>query len=447
MEENKTSYLEIQLEADITKDNGYAFIFQRARIKMQDPLELQLLREMDGTLQREIVVTDDEVKISIHPPASFSAFREIRKKNKLERWIFAHQLIKKIENHTLDRLNLVICPENIVFDASFTPYLLHYGVKESIPPYNKDQERLLQETKATISEIVDGQHSFDQYFQYHQTLKLSNPVQEIFAATSMEQLSEVIQSNIQQLEKQEKNFIHIPMSKWKTGRYAFIGAVVLLLPALIYSLYSLLFLQPKQDAYVNSGQNYMENKYSEVINLLENYDPEDMPYVVQYELAYSYMINEDLDDYQRKNIENELTLQSDSQYLLYWIYVGRGMNEEAIDIARSLEHQDLIVFGLIKRVEEIKADENLSGEEKEQELKKAEDEIAEYRREQDEMKEQLEEQQQDANSTTDGQSTGELIENQDKTTENKSQVPASAKQPKDEPEKDGKAEENAKGTE
>lgn len=450
MDEIKTSYLEKRIEAAITKDDGYAFVFQRARLKLQDPLELQLLHEIDGILQKEMKVTDDEVKITIKPPASFFSCKKIKKKKELPRWIFAHQLMKKIENHDLGRLNLVICPENIVVDSSLTPYFLHYGVKESLPPYQREDERLLQEAKATVSEIVDGQHSFDQYFQYHQTLKLSNTVQEIFAANSMDEISKVIESKIQDLEKQEKTFIHMPLKKWKIQRYALLGAVVLLIPAIIYTFYSLLFGQPKQDAYVNSGQVFLEKKYSEVINQLENYDPEDMPYVVQYELAYSYIVNEDLGEVQRKNIENELTLQSDSQYFLYWIYIGRGMNQEALDIARSLEHKDLIVYGLIKYVEEIKADDQLSGEEKEQELEKVEEEIKEYRRERDEMKKQLEEEQQEQSSTTDGQSATEPIQKQDNVQDNKPQLPASSPatpaQPTS-PKQDGKAEDAQKGTE
>lgn len=407
MEENKTSYLEKQIGAEITKDDGYTFVFQRARLKMQEELELQLVKEIDAVLQKEIEVTEDEVTLKINPPDTFSSFKAIRKKNQLSRWVFAGQLIKKIDNHKLERLNVIICPDNIIFDSSLTPYLLHYGVKESIPPYERDEERLLQEVKATVSTIVDGQHSFEQYFQFYQSLKLSNSVQEIFAATSLREISTIIQKHINELEKLEKALVHIPTNKWQFQRYALLGAIVLLVPALVYTLYTIFFLHPKQEAYVESGQAFLEQKYSEVIDLLEGYDAEDMPYVVQYELASSYIVNENLADEQRKNIEKTITLQTDQQYFLYWIYIGRGMNEEAIDIARSLEVRDLIMLGLIKRSEEIKADDSLSGDEKEQELDEIEQELDEYKQEQEEMAEQLEEEQQQGSPPTEDQSSQE----------------------------------------
>ncbi|CAH0347674.1 type VII secretion protein EssB [Bacillus sp. CECT 9360] len=433
MEENKTSYLEKRIEASIAKDDGYVFVFQRARLKMQNQLELQLLQEIDSVLQKKIEVTDDEVIITINPPDSFYRFERIRKKNKLARWIFAHQLIKRIENHKLERLNLILCPENIMFDSSLTPYLLHYGVKDSIPPYENDEERLLQEVKATVLAAAGGQYGFEQYYQYHQTLKLSDEEQKIMAANSLEDISEIIQANINELDKQERALLHIPSKQWKVQRYVLLGAIVLLVPALIYTFYSLFFLQPKQEAYVDSGQAFLDEKYSEVINLLENYDPEDMPYVVQYELASSYIVNEPLTDEQRKTIENEVTLQTDSQYLLYWIYVGRGMNEEAIDIARGLEHKDLIVYGLINYVKEIRSDDSRSGEEKEQELQKVEEEIDEYEREREEMNKRTDEEQQNQSSTTDGQSTQEQMQSPNNVIENKPQLPASSKAPSDLP--------------
>ncbi|MBR8645918.1 hypothetical protein KEH51_23935 [[Brevibacterium] frigoritolerans] len=48
-----------------------------------------------------------------------------------------------------------------------------------------------------------------------------------------------------------------------------------------------------------------KQKYSEVIDRLENYDPKKMPYVVQYELAKSYVTYEPLGDSQ-ENVENAI---------------------------------------------------------------------------------------------------------------------------------------------
>ncbi|CAH0307640.1 type VII secretion protein EssB [Peribacillus sp. Bi134] len=401
MDEKKSSYLEKKTEAAMMKDdNGHLFVFQRAKLSMQDPLELQLIHEADDALQKHIEVTEDEVQIIVNPPASFFVFSKAKDKNPLSRWLSSYQILKKIRNHELSRLQLVVCPENIVFDSSLAPYFLHYGVKDSLPPYEHNQDELFKETKATISALVDGRYTFEEYLLYHKTLKLSSESQSILGTGTWDELSTVIQNRIEDLEKEEKAFVHIPEKKWKTGRYTLWGTVIVLVPLLLFTIYTLFFSQPKQEAYVESGESFLKQKYSEVIDRLENYDPKKMPYVVQYELAKSYVAYEPLDDVRKKNVENAITLQTDSQYLLYWIYIGRGMSEDAIDLARIMEDRELIMYGLVNLKEQIKLDDNLSGEEKETQIKEVDTELSQYEKELKELKEQLEEQQDENQPST-----------------------------------------------
>ncbi|WP_340372641.1 type VII secretion protein EssB [Peribacillus sp. FSL E2-0218] len=393
MDELSSSYLEKKIATHMVKDDsGYMFVFQRAKLSMQDRLELQLIHEADDALQRHIEVTEDEVQIRVNPPASFFVFSRAREKNVIRQWVSSYQIVKKIRNHQLTRLMLAVCPENIVFDSSMSPYFLHYGVRDSLPPYEQDQDMLFQETKATISALVDGQHSFEEYLLYHQTLKLSNEAQSILAAGTWDELSTIIQSRIDALEKEEKAFVHIPEKKWKTARYTLMGTMIALVPLLFFTIYTLFISQPRHTAYVESGESFLTQKYSEVIDRLENYDPRKMPYVVQYELARSYVTYEPLEGAARKNVENAITLQTDSQYLLYWIYIGRGENEDAIDLARIMEDRELIMYGLINQKEQIKLDDRLSGEEKETQLKEVDTELIQYKKEKEELEKQLDEQ-------------------------------------------------------
>ncbi|MGE7763299.1 type VII secretion protein EssB [Peribacillus sp. NPDC097895] len=394
MDEKRPSYLEKKTEAAMVKDdNGHLFVFQRAKLSMQDPLELQLIHEADAALKKHIEVTEDEVQIRVNPPASFFDFSKAKDKNLMGRWMSAYQILKKIRNHELTRLKLVVCPENFVFDTSLAPYFLHYGVKDSLPPYEQDQDELFQETKAMIAALVDGQYSFDEYLLYHKTLKLSKESQSILAARTWDELALVVQNQIDALEKEDQAFVHIPEKKWKTGRYTLWGTMIALVPLLYFTSYTLFFSHPRQDAYVESGESFLKQKYSEVIDRLENYDPKKMPYVVQYELARSYVTYEPLKGVAKKNVENAITLQTDNQYLLYWIYIGRGMNEDAIDLARIMEDRELIMYGLVNQKEQIKLDDKLSGEEKETQIKEVDTELSQYKKEKEELDKQMKEQQ------------------------------------------------------
>nr|2YNQ_A Chain A, Essb [Geobacillus thermodenitrificans NG80-2]2YNQ_B Chain B, Essb [Geobacillus thermodenitrificans NG80-2]2YNQ_C Chain C, Essb [Geobacillus thermodenitrificans NG80-2]2YNQ_D Chain D, Essb [Geobacillus thermodenitrificans NG80-2] len=152
--------------------------------------------------------------------------------------------------------------------------------------------------------------------------------------------------------------------------------------------------QPKQEAYIQSTELFLQNKYSDVITTLEDYAPEDMPYVIQYELASSYVMTESLTEEQRQTVSNNITLKTDEQYMLYWIYIGRSQSEEALELARTIEDRDLIVYALLKYREQIKGDTDLSGDEKQKKLDEIDQEIKEYERERKESEAQLEEEQQ-----------------------------------------------------
>ena len=86
--------------------------------------------------------------------------------------MFAAHLVKSIAAHSSTRLHLFICPENIVIDESMAPVFLHYGVKESVPPYEKNDERTLQETKALIAAAVEPKYSFEQYYQFTNSIEI-----------------------------------------------------------------------------------------------------------------------------------------------------------------------------------------------------------------------------------------------------------------------------------
>ncbi|MBA2875703.1 type VII secretion protein EssB [Thermaerobacillus caldiproteolyticus] len=401
MEEKKT-YLETKIDAVLTQDKHDTIVFQRAKLKVQHPLELELLKEIDSFLLREIAVSEDEVKITVTPPSSFIRFRDVRKKSMFSRLSAAHQLVKKVKNHRLSRFILIICPENILFDHDLEPFFLHVGIKESLPPYEADAEQLLQEVKATVLVLIDGQYRFEEYMKFHETLKFSAVAEKILQAEHLEAVLSVLERCIDEEEVKERTMIHIPKRKWNVQRYIFFSSLLLLIPAMIYTFYSFFFLQPKQEAYVKSAELFLNDKYSEVITTLENYPPEKMPYVVQYELASSYVMTESLTEEQRQNVQNNITLKTDPQYLLYWIYIGRGRNEEAIDLARAMEDRELIMYGLLKYREEIKADDSLTGEERQKKLESIEREIEEYQKEQEEQKqaEQTEQQTQPVQQQT-----------------------------------------------
>ena len=250
---------------------------------------------------------------------------------------------------------------------------------------------MLETVKATVCAIVDKSHSFEEYLKYHSTLKLSKEAQSIMKADSLESLEESVRKQIKNLDVLEKTYVRIPDKRWKLQRYLLIAFIFLFIPAFAYAIYSLVFLNPKQDAYIESQRSFLEKNYSEVVTLLESYDADEMPYVIKYQLSHSYVMNESLQEDQREAVLKSITLQTDEQLLLYWIYLGRGNNEDALEIARVLEDRDLIMMALFKYQDELKADEDMKSEERKEKLDEIERELEDFKDEIEQEKKEAEE--------------------------------------------------------
>lgn len=391
MTDKKTSYLEKQLEAALKFEQDKIVItFQREKIKLANELEITLLQENNPFIEKNITLTEDELIFTYKKEPNFMTFGKLRTLDERSRWMFASKVLRFIMLHQSNRLHLIVCPENILIDESLTAYFLHYGVKESIPPYERNKERLWAETKAIIAAAVQPKYKFDQYIQFSKSIELSPVAVKIMEAKDEQELLTTIQDQLQLLEKEEKKYTKIAKTKWDWVRYSLIGLLLVLLPLGIYTGYAALVIQPQQEAYVAVQAPYIQGNYSEIIDQLAQYDVEKMPNVIQYELSLAYIVNETLTEEQKENVLKTITLQTDPDYFKYWIYIGRGQVEEALTVARQLEDLDLIMLALLHYEESIKADRELDGEEREQLLDKVQTEINEVTKQLEELKEALE---------------------------------------------------------
>lgn len=391
-DEEQRSYLEKKLDAKITYESDkIEFVFQRAKVKMTDELEIELIKTAHPDLHKDISLTEDQVIVTYHLPKSYAQFKDIYQHNIQSRWQFAYNVLQLIRSHSLPRMKLVVSPSNIVYDQGLVPRFLHYGVSESLPPYEQDEELLWLETKAIIAVIADEKHDFSTYLSHYTTKEMPAIPKSIMQAESYEEIIDIIEENMKKNDAYEQTVIHIPTKKWKLRRYIIWVLTILLIPSIAYSVFALFFKIPESNAYVESNLHYQKEEYSAVIDSLDAFNHEKMPRIVQFELASSYIVHESLTEEQRQNIEKNMTLQADRKYYLYWIDIGRGNYQEAVDTARRLEERDLIVFGLLKQREDVKADKGLDSSERQDELKKIQQEIDEYQNEMEEEQREAEE--------------------------------------------------------
>ncbi|CAM3251019.1 type VII secretion protein EssB [Filibacter tadaridae] len=389
------TYLKNLISGDINEEEKKStFIFQKERIGLKKSAEVTFLKEVNPEIEKEVILTEDELIVTATIPESFKRFDAIHLEDAKIKWMFAHQLVEKIDAHPYPRLNLIVCPENIVYSRGMTSAFIYYGVLESLPPFENDDERVWLETKAAVATAVDGSFTYDEFIKYHKTLELKETGATIMGMSDSQSLLDYIEEQLEQQEEREKTFIKLPQKKWKTTKWLTIGLGILFIPALIFAISNLLYDKPKNEAYLDSHESYLLQNYSEVVTVLSPYRVKRMPYVVLYELAHASVTNEKLDEEQKKNVLANITLQTDEDYLKYWIYIGRAEAAKAVDLARAMEDGELLTYGLLKKREEIQADPELTGEEKQQLMAEIDTEVEAYEKlmEQEE-KQKLEEQQ------------------------------------------------------
>ena len=383
------TYLKNRIGAEINEEpSKTTFVFQKERVGFKRTEEIIFLKEVNPKIKKDIVITDDELIIQADIPASFKRYDAIHAEDEKPRWMFAYQLVEKVYSHPYPRLNLIVSPENIVYSKGMDPVFLYYGVLGSLPPFEANDERTWLETKAVVAAAIDGSFTFEEYLKYSEILELKEIGSAIMTMKESDSLLSYISKQMELLEEKELENVKIPQKKWKFTKWLSIGLGVLIIPAIVFAIIYFVHEKPKTDAYINSQASFLGQNYSQVVTILSPYSVKSMPYIVLYELAYSSVTNERLDEEQKENVLSNITLQTDADYLRYWIYLGRGEAENAVDIARAMEDGELITYSFLKLREEVKADKDLTGEEMQEKLNEIDQEVEEYEKLMKEIEEQ-----------------------------------------------------------
>src|SRR5699024_6886760 len=74
-----------------------------------------------------------------------------------------------------------------------------------------------------------------------------------------------------------------------------------------------------------------------------------------------------------------VSLKSDKIYFLSVIHNGQGDFEQSLDLAKYLDDPQLIMYGLVKKIEQDKNDPDLSGSERDEAVSKSQEELDQYR--------------------------------------------------------------------
>lgn len=287
----------------------------------------------------------------------------------------------RLETYINSRIVPLLHPENMIFDRNLTPKIVYRGIRSLLPPNKMDEEQYLTYMKCLAVGMFSKKYTFDELVNGSLSKAQDTDIEKrLVSITTLEAYNDYIE----QLYKKEQNYVDEQLTfvaKRKYGLYKWLSigsllAIVLLVVPLIY-LWQIKL--PYNESLLRAHKYDIANDSEEVIISLKDLEPEDLPNSAKYLLASAYIKSEKLGSEERTSILKNISLKSDKRYLLYWIHNGKGEFEESIDLAKYLDDPQLIMYGLIKKIEQDKNNPELTGAERDEVVGKSTDELEKLR--------------------------------------------------------------------
>lgn len=281
------------------------------------------------------------------------------------------------------RMSFFLHPNNLIFDDNLIPKIVYRGIREYVPPYEIDQETFLLQYKCLIIALFSKKFTFDElYAGSIKHVKESDFEKKIASFDAIDPLLAYLEREyVKEQKETEKTMFHVPKKRFDLFKRLAISMLVLSILLAIPLVYFSIVKAPYQEDLLEAHRDFLASDYGKVITDLNAIDPEKLPDPAKYILAYSYVMTEKLSEDQKTAIMNNISLKSDRNYLLYWIYNGRGNFEKTTDLAKYIDDPQLIMYAIIKQIEQAKNDPNLSGSERDDHVRSLHNELNEYRNE------------------------------------------------------------------
>jgi type VII secretion protein EssB len=271
-----------------------------------------------------------------------------------------------------EKYSFSLDPGNLLFDASFTPKVklrdgaIPGGIAFAI------------EYKALIASILEPKYSFADYmrggadlFNKKKQLRGIAPVDETKA------IEEILKTMLFDLEgKLAKDSILVGRKKYQA-----ILAVMIVFICLFGALgtfstkYYMVDVVGKNTA-IEISNKFLARDYIGVLAAANDRDIATLSKEERYMSAYAGASVASLNIRQRTAVMNGITLNTDSLYLDYWIGVGLGEYEAALDIAKRMGDDELELYALVIYRDAVSVNMIMSGEEKAGMLKSLDEQIA-----------------------------------------------------------------------
>ncbi len=350
----------------------------QTQIKYIDQLKL-ITKSSNCFVPLSVEEKEDAYFFSFTVKKELKRFADLKKENRNEK-LRALMNISTIYSLLSSRVTFLLHPNNLVFDNNLMPLLIYRGIRNQLQPYEMTEEDVLKQLKCLTIALFSKKYTFDELYngslERAKDTKFEQEVNEKDTVVGM--LDFLEQSYFEEQRRMENTMQLVPKRRFRLFKHMAIWMTVLSVLLVSLLVYTTFIRMPYQERILEAHNEYLANNYSEVIHTLQNENMEKLPYQAKYILANSYINVEQLSDKEKESIMKNISLKSDQYYLLYWIYNGLGDFEKSIDIAKYIDDPTLIIYGLIKKTEQVKNDPELTGTERDEEVSNLRNELEQY---------------------------------------------------------------------
>ena len=273
-------------------------------------------------------------------------------------------------------LGTILVPQNIILDYNLQPLFIYRGLKNYMPTQTLSESTIVEFIKLCAGYLFT-KHNYQELAEglLQKVAPKNHFLEGLLEMTTYAELKSYLEQQLEDVVKRERTHYKVIKKRnyivWQQCAIWFgVISLAALIPLGILGLSTI----PHDKSYLASDQEFIQNKYDSVIKNLENIKLEDLPQAQKYELAVAYVEGSGFDNTQRDNIMHNLNIRSKTEYLDFWIQIGRGDFEDALNNARNLEDSNLIKYALLKNMDAVRQNKKLKAEDKQAQLTKLNEE-------------------------------------------------------------------------
>lgn len=348
---------------------------KKSEINIKTEADREEIEGLQGMFLNCHIEEEKETLTFIYDTEGKKPFTMIREEKRIDR-LRALLEIGKLQN-TYSGYLFTLEPENLYYDRNFRIYVKRREMYEAGLAGETDE--LVKQYRALCAFALQKKYGFQDYYLGGDDLyKKNTALKEMAFLDTMDSLEEWL---LKAYETEKNNVFdkRVEVNKgWYQMNVWYIAVTLFLIAAAAaYIIYTAGVVGPRKDAMIQAQNSYLDGKYVQVIDDLEDVDIKYMDKYLKYILAVSYVKGENLTPEQKENVLETISIDGEEKIKEYWIYLGRLDTLEAENIAMQRSDNQLLLYAYMTEKAMLEKNTTISGEEKASQLDALEQKIKE----------------------------------------------------------------------